>query len=243
MRFVVVVALLLGACTTTPPVQPQAPSENGQPAAQPDATSAGSGADATQPPVAQPTAAPQPPSAPTTAPAIDEIRATHPVRNEGAQCAVDDNCDAPLRCIATLCAYPPAMTGVHDTTTPLAVFYTQGGDRAYYLELAATGAERTRGLMFRRFMVADWGMLFLFDAERQQTFWMRNTLLGLDMVFIRSDMTVDSIQANATPQTDTPRPSTGPAQFVLELNAGEAARVGIVPGTRVEFLNLPTTGG
>lgn len=251
MRSLVVLAFALGACRapTSATVQSTptagsgaaaAASENGGTTAvdsavaadSPDATAQNEGS-ATRGATSPQTA---------VAPTLTELRATHPVRNEGADCQVDDDCDPPLRCDDAMCAFPGAMTGAVDGSTPQAVFYTPGGDRSYYLELAATASQRTRGLMFRRVMVNDWGMLFLFDAERQQTFWMRNTLIPLDMVFIRADMTVDSIQASATPQTDTPRPSTGPAQFVLELNGGEAARVGIVPGTRVEFLNLPTSG-
>ena len=88
-------------------------------------------------------------------------------------------------------------------------------------------------------MVADYGMLFVFPDERPRRFWMRNTLIPLDLLFIRADGTLDSMSENAQPLDERGEPSDGPARYVLELNAGEAARLGLEPGVRVEFLNLP----
>lgn len=102
-------------------------------------------------------------------------------------------------------------------------------------EVAVTPAETQRGLMFRRSLGANAGMLFLFDHEHQLTFWMHNTYIPLDMIFIRSDMTVLGVVENATPRTDDPREVPGDSQYVLEVNAGFAREHHIGPGARVTF--------
>ena len=106
------------------------------------------------------------------------------------------------------------------------------------VELARTGEERARGLMFREHLDADAGMLFLFEGEEIQRFWMRNTLIPLDMIFISADHRVVGIVENAEPQTDTARQVDQPSQFVLEVNGGFAATHGITAGTAVEFHNI-----
>ena len=106
------------------------------------------------------------------------------------------------------------------------------------VELARTGQEQARGLMFREHLDADAGMLFLYEAEGTRTFWMRNTLIPLDMIFISGDLRVAGVVENAEPQTDTPRQVDRPSQFVLEVNGGFAAAHGITAGTPVEFRNI-----
>lgn len=76
-------------------------------------------------------------------------------------------------------------------------------------------------------------MLFLFPQSQRLTFWMKNTLIPLDMVFVGSDWTVIGVVENVPPQTEAPRYIDGNSQYVLEFNAGTAKRVGIVPGTVV----------
>jgi uncharacterized membrane protein (UPF0127 family) len=95
--------------------------------------------------------------------------------------------------------------------------------------------ERQRGLMFREHMDADAGMIFLFERPQQLSFWMHNTLLPLDMIFIRDDMSILGVVENATPRTDDPRQVPGLSQYVLEVNAGYAARHGVRAGQRVRF--------
>lgn len=107
------------------------------------------------------------------------------------------------------------------------------------VEVARTPAQTQRGLMFRRQMGANAGMIFLFARPRQMTFWMRNTYIPLDMVFITSEMRVLGVVENATPETDDPREVEGISQYVLEVNAGFAREHGIVPGTAVRFADLP----
>ncbi len=107
------------------------------------------------------------------------------------------------------------------------------GDRriAFRVEIADTPDEQARGLMFRRDLEADAGMLFLFDRAEARAFWMRNTPLPLDMLFVGADGRVCGIAAQAEPFTDEPRRSGCPAIAVLEINGGLAERLGIGIGT------------
>jgi hypothetical protein len=100
-------------------------------------------------------------------------------------------------------------------------------------EIAADEASQEKGLMYRTRLAPDAGMLFDFHAPEPQTFWMKNTVLPLDMIFIRADGTISSIAPDAVPYSETPIPSTEPVRAVLEINAGRAAALGIEPGQRV----------
>jgi len=111
------------------------------------------------------------------------------------------------------------------------------------VEVARTPAETQRGLMFRRHMDPNAGMLFQFARPRQLTFWMHNTFIPLDMVFITSDMRVLGVVENATPETDDAREVEGISQYVLEVNAGYAREHGIAAGTMVRFENIPPAPG
>ncbi|HEX2135578.1 MAG TPA: DUF192 domain-containing protein [Microvirga sp.] len=117
---------------------------------------------------------------------------------------------------------------------PLAIV-TQGGQRhAFKVEVARNDADRAQGLMFRRSMPPDWGMLFDFGRVEPVSMWMKNTYLPLDMLFIRPDGSIARIAANAEPLSTRAIPSGEPVLAVLELNAGTAARLGIRAGDRVE---------
>lgn len=107
------------------------------------------------------------------------------------------------------------------------------------VELARTAAERQRGLMHRKELAANAGMLFLFEGPQQLSFWMRNTYLPLDMIFIESSMRILGIVENAEPHTDTARFVPGLSQYVLEVNAGFSREHGLGPGTRVRFEGVP----
>ncbi len=98
---------------------------------------------------------------------------------------------------------------------------------------------RARGLMFRRELDELAGMLFVFPAPENLRFWMHNTYLPLDMVFIRADRRVLGVVRNATPMTDDTRGVPGDSQYVLEVRAGFAERHQITDGTPVEFVNIP----
>lgn len=118
---------------------------------------------------------------------------------------------------------------------------TDTGEHAYTVEIAETPQEKARGLMFRRSMPKDRGMIFLHDPPRRATMWMRNTYISLDMIFISERGTVIRIEANTEPFSTDVIDSGDIASAVLELNAGEAARIGLKPGDRVVFPGLGST--
>ena len=112
---------------------------------------------------------------------------------------------------------------------------SQGGQRqTFRVEVARNDADRAQGLMFRRSMPADQGLLFDFGRVEPVSMWMQNTYLSLDMLFIRPDGTIARIAANTEPLSTRTIPSGEPVLAVLELNAGTAARLGIKAGDRVE---------
>ena len=99
----------------------------------------------------------------------------------------------------------------------------------FHVELALTGEEQNRGLMFRKTMATDAGMLFVFDRQSVHTFWMKNTLIPLDIIFIRSDGTIVRI-THAKALDESPLPSGEPVAVVLEIRGGRAAELGIKEG-------------
>lgn len=112
---------------------------------------------------------------------------------------------------------------------------SEKGAIVFQAEIADSPEERSRGLMFRKALGRKEGMLFLFPSERHQSFWMRNTLIPLDMIFIRADRTILGIVENAVPETDTSRSVPGESQFVLEINGGVSGTEGIRTGQTVSF--------
>jgi hypothetical protein len=110
---------------------------------------------------------------------------------------------------------------------------TRTGVHPFAVELATNDAERARGLMFRKELPDGQGMLFDFEREEPVSFWMHNTYISLDMIFIRSDGRILSIAANTEPMSDKLVPSGGPVRAVLEVIAGTADKLGIAPGDRV----------
>lgn len=95
------------------------------------------------------------------------------------------------------------------------------------VELAESDYEKQTGLMYRESLGSDQGMLFVYDSERVRNFYMKNTYISLDIIYYDTDSTLVSIQKNATPRDEMNLPSDGPAQFVLEINAGLADEWGI----------------
>jgi uncharacterized protein len=128
----------------------------------------------------------------------------------------------------------PAVQG------PAVVLRTRGNVRnVVQVEVARNDSTRMRGLMFRRDMAEDHGMIFMFRESSHQAFWMHNTLIPLDMLFIKSDNTILGIVRNATPETDEPREVPGESQYVLEVVGGYCSRHNVMPGDRVEFVDVP----
>lgn len=112
---------------------------------------------------------------------------------------------------------------------------TASGEHTFWVEIADAEPERQRGLMFRPPLEADRGMLFQWpgEAPREQSFWMRNTPSALDILYIDPQGRIVSIASHATPFSETPIPSNGPANGVLELRAGRAAEIGAQAGDKV----------
>jgi uncharacterized membrane protein (UPF0127 family) len=107
---------------------------------------------------------------------------------------------------------------------------TDHGAQVFSVELATTPEQIARGLMFRRNLPAGAGMLFVYPDARPVAFWMKNTLIPLDMLFIAGDGTVSRIVERTVPLSETPISSVDAVRAVLEVNGGTAARLGIRPG-------------
>lgn len=124
---------------------------------------------------------------------------------------------------------------------PLSVA-TDRGTTTFQVEIAATDEARETGLMYRSSLGPDRGMLFDFVQTQQVYFWMKNTYVPLDMIFIRADGTVASVAENTVPLSETIVPSNVPVRFVLEVVAGTAAKIGVKTGDRVSH-PLMKSGG
>lgn len=118
---------------------------------------------------------------------------------------------------------------------PLAIVTKDGKSHAFTVELAVTPRQREQGLMNRREMAEDHGMLFAFGETRQVFMWMKNTYLPLDMVFFGKDGRVVSIARDTEPLSERIISSGEPATTVVEFNAGTAAKLGIEKGDRLIF--------
>jgi uncharacterized membrane protein (UPF0127 family) len=110
---------------------------------------------------------------------------------------------------------------------------TKSGVRMFEVEIAKTDKERETGLMYRKELADGRGMLFDFTPEQEVSMWMKNTILSLDMIFIRADGRILRIAENTEPQSLRIISSGGPAKAVLEVIAGTAKKYGIAPGDRV----------
>jgi len=112
------------------------------------------------------------------------------------------------------------------------------GDLHVKVELARTFQERARGLMFRDKLEPGRGMLFLFEKPDVQKFWMKNTYIPLDMIFMNAERRVIFVEENAEPLTTGQRGPDELAQFVLEVPGGWARAHGVGPGVEAKFLNV-----
>ena len=114
-----------------------------------------------------------------------------------------------------------------------------GGKESFAVEVADDDAERSKGLMFRESLDPAAGMLFVYETPRRAQFWMKNTLIPLDMIFADATGTVTRVHPNAIPGDLTPIDGGNGVAFVLEINGGLAAKLGIAPGAE---LRHPTVG-
>lgn len=118
------------------------------------------------------------------------------------------------------------------------VLHTATGDYSFNVEVVDTPESRAQGLMFRQDLADDAGMLFDFQQEREVSFWMRNTFIPLDMIFVGADGVVKTIHVNARPQDPTSIPSQVPVQFVLEIPGGRSEEIGLKLGDIVEHARV-----
>lgn len=123
---------------------------------------------------------------------------------------------------------------------------TKSGTHRYRVEVAATPEQQAIGMMHRREMAPDTGMLFPMNPPRPASFWMRNTHVSLDLIFIGADGRVLNVAEKAEPLSERLLDSNGPAAAVLELKAGQARRIGLKPGDAVRWpggIGGTATGG
>ncbi len=134
---------------------------------------------------------------------------------------------------ASASATPPSSLPVETISVD-----TKAGPHAFSVEVAADDETRERGLMYRMSMAPDAGMLFDFHTPQLVSFWMENTVIPLDMLFVRADGTIARIKENATPYSRENIPSGEPIELVIELNGGRAGALGIVEGAKVHAPDL-----
>lgn len=108
------------------------------------------------------------------------------------------------------------------------------------IEVAETDAERQQGLMNRPWMEETQGMIFIFDRNEPQSFWMRNTIIPLDLIFVDENFEIVHIAENAQPFSEKSIPSRGNAKYVVETVAGFCEKFGITPGDKITFSRLPS---
>jgi uncharacterized membrane protein (UPF0127 family) len=130
---------------------------------------------------------------------------------------------------------PPQATTAAPAAAPTVAIDTGSRKLVFHVELALTPEEQERGLMYRDRLATDAGMLFVSHRPRLQTFWMKNTLIPLDMIFIGADRRIVGIVENAAPQTLDERKVDGLSQYVLEIGGGLSAQLGIRAGQRVDL--------
>jgi uncharacterized membrane protein (UPF0127 family) len=121
---------------------------------------------------------------------------------------------------------------------PEVVFLLSSGPVHVAVELARSESERARGLMYRHALESGHGMLFLFPQTDRLKFWMRNTYIPLDMIFLDEDRRVVYVEENAKPLTDTPRGPEAPSRYVVEVPGGWARARGIDEGATAQFVGV-----
>lgn len=142
-----------------------------------------------------------------------------------------------LVAVASIAPLSPALSQAALSTPPQQLerltIVTASGEHTFQIEVARTDEQRARGLMFRRFMPEDRGMLFDFKIEQPVMMWMRNTYIPLDMIFISRDGRVINVAEDTEPLSERTIASAAPAFAVLEVNAGVARKIGLKAGDRI----------
>ena len=140
---------------------------------------------------------------------------------------------AVLGMLFALSAFSARAQAVEPFKTAKLTIETANGRHVFTVELALSDRQQMQGLMFRRSLAPDAGMLFDYKTPTQITMWMKNTFIPLDMIFIGADGRIVHIAERAVPQSEEIIPSVKPARAVLEVNAGTAQRLGIKVGDKV----------
>jgi uncharacterized protein len=143
-----------------------------------------------------------------------------------------------LLCIAACHGEAAAEKGEPPLSQGAVRFETARGPWIVRVEIARDDASRVRGLMYRRSLEPDRGMIFVFPTTEDHTFWMHNTLIALDMIFLDESRSVIGVVANAAPQTDALRGVGKPSRYVVEVAAGEAVAHAVGRGTRAAFVGI-----
>jgi len=147
-----------------------------------------------------------------------------------------------LAIVALLFVVPAARAQLQHFDSSTLDIDTAGGARHFTIELALTPAQQEQGLMYRHSLAPDAGMLFVFPEVQTATFWMKNTLIPLDMLFISADGHVADIHELAVPMSEANINSKVPVKAVLELNGGTVQRLGIKDGDLVHQSTFGTAG-
>lgn len=150
------------------------------------------------------------------------LAACSPGKSQGAQSVPTNIENAPRHAVSGLPVVPLTVTHA-------------GKKHVFQVEVARSEPEQQKGLMFRTAMGADEGMIFPMKPPRYASFWMRNTVIPLDIIYIGADHRILNVVANAVPYSENPLYSEGPAAGVLELNGGRAAQLGIGKGDLVKW--------
>ena len=146
--------------------------------------------------------------------------------------------------VALLLLLPAACQAGQSETTksasglsvvPLEIRTAAGKAHAFKVEVARTESEQARGLMFRESLAPDAGMIFPMDPPRPASFWMKNTVIPLDMIFVRADGSIDRIAENTIPESLEPVVSGGEVAAVLELAGGTSAKLGLDETAKVTW--------
>ncbi len=159
-----------------------------------------------------------------------------------AACSASDGATARAQVPDTASAATPARHPVSGLAVIDLAVETSAGRVPLRVEVAASPQAQARGLMFRTELGDREGMIFPSAVPEVRSFWMKNTPLSLDIIFIGPDRRITNIAANTVPYSLDPVPSSGVAAAVLELRAGQAGALGIAPGDKVEY-QIPATQG
>ena len=139
----------------------------------------------------------------------------------------------PVHAVAVILSAMAAGPALSECSESVVDIRWPDGKARFAVEIADDAAERAEGLMFREALPSSAGMLFIYPEPEPVAFWMKNTLLPLDMLFIDATGTIRKVHANAVPGDLTPIPGEGPTRMVLEIRGGLAAAIGIAPGAEL----------